>query len=360
LHNNMSSTDRRPGPGPARRPATTLAEVARAAGVSTATVSRVVHSDPRISPDARQSVEAVVRRLGYVPNRSARSLAARRTDTIGFAVLEHPTRLFGDPYFPLIVSGVVGVLEERGLDLVLYMPRTEDSQRRLVGNLAAGSVDGVLVFGHHRGDPLAAELHRLGIPLVLFGRPLDRSDMSYVDIDHVGAAHAVTRHLIDGGRRVVATIAAPQDSFWGVDRLAGYHAERAEHGLAPDPALVEVTDFTFELGREAMLRLLGRRQDIDAVFAANDDLALGALAGVRAAGRRVPDDVAIVGFDDLPATAVSDPPLSSVRQPAELIGRELATMLLARISATEWSPRHLVLATELVVRASSAPARRPT
>ena len=341
----------------ARRP-TTLDEVARAAGVSAATVSRVVNGNPRVSPDVRQAVEAAVRRLGYIPNRSARSLVTRRTDTVGFAVLEHPSRLFGDPYFPGIVSGVVQVLEEQDLELVLHIPQSDSSKRRLIANLTAGSVDGVLVFGHHRDDLLPTYLQRQGIPMVLAGRPLSDLPMSYIDVDNAGGARTAVRHLIDGGRRVVATIAGPQDAFWGIDRLAGYQAERSDHGLEPDPALVEITDFTVEQGRHAILRLLQRRPDIDAVFAASEDLALGALAGVRATGRRVPDDIALVGFDDLPSSAASDPPLSSVRQPAELLGREMATMLLAQMSTADWTPRHLVLATELVVRASSAPARK--
>ena len=274
---------------------------------------------------------------------------------MGFAVLEHPSRLFGDPYFPNIVAGVVQVLEETELELVLYIPHTEVSRNRLISNLTAGSVDGVLVFGHHRDDVLPQRLRTRGIPLVLAGRPLSDQALSYIDVDNEGGARDAVRHLFDSGRRVVATIAGPQDAFWGIDRLAGYQAARSERGLAPDPSLVETCDFTVERGRDAMLRLLVRRPDVDSVFAASEDLALGALAGVRAAGRRVPEDVAIVGFDDLPSSATADPPLSSVRQPAELLGREMATMLVAQMGASDWTPRHLVLSTELVVRRSSAP-----
>ena len=354
----MRNTDPGQVPAKGRRRATTLEEVARAAGVSTATVSRVVNGNPRVGREVRDLVETAVRRLGYVPNRSARSLATRRSNTVAFAVLEHPSRLFGDPYFPGIVAGVVEVLDASDLELVLHIPQSAAARHRLTGSLSAGSVDGVLVFGHHREDALPGDLKRQGIPLVLAGRPLDDEEMSYIDVDNVGGGRAATAHLLDGGRRAVGTVAGPQDAFWGIDRLAGYHAARTERGLAPDESLVEVSDFTVERGREAMLRLLGRRPDLDAVFAASEDLALGTLAALRSAGRRVPDDVAIVGFDDLPSSAAADPPLSSVRQPAELLGREMASMLLAQIAAPTWTDRHLVLRTELIVRASSAPAAR--
>jgi DNA-binding LacI/PurR family transcriptional regulator len=165
-------------------------------------------------------------------------------------------------------------------------------------------------------------------------------------------------HLASLGRRRIAHIAGPSDMNAGVDRLGGYEEGLASAGLAVDRKLIATGDFTYDAGANAMRRLLELRSDLDAVFAASDMMAAGAMATLRAAGRRVPDDVAVVGFDDAPIAVMTDPPLTSVRQPIEEMGREMARLLLVSIGQRDTTPRHVILATRLVRRASTDGGRR--
>ena len=176
-----------------------------------------------------------------------------------------------------------------------------------------------------------------------------------MDVDNRGGAGLAVEHLLQSDRRHVATIAGPQDMPPGADRLAGYHETLARAGLEVADRLIEVADFSLEGGRAAMERLLERSPEIDAVFAASDLMAMGALGALAAAGRRVPDDVAVVGFDDSPIAAAARPPLTSVRQPTEEMGREMARLLLHGMRNAEGPPRRVILDTSLTIRQSSAP-----
>lgn len=331
----------------------TLEEVASTAQVSRATASRVVNGDRRVRDEARDAVEAAIRQLGYVPNRAARSLVTRRSDSVAVVIPEPTSQLFGDPFFPRVLRGVSDALGEEEIQLVLLMPQERADEVRVERYLAAGHTDGVLLISLHGSDPLPHDLQRQKIPVVVGGRP-SSGGLTYVDVDNRRGAGAAVQHLLDQGRRHVATIAGPQDMPPGADRLAGYHETMA---LAGQPAVEEIADFTLEGGRAAMERLLVRSPQLDAVFAASDLMAVGALAALAAAGRSVPDDVAVVGFDDSPLAASSQPPLSSVRQPIEEMGREMARLLLHAIRHPADPPRRVILETSLVVRQSSGTAR---
>jgi DNA-binding LacI/PurR family transcriptional regulator len=336
----------------------TLEEVAKIAGVSRATVSRVVNGSPRVSGDARRAVEAAVAELGYVPNRAARSLVTRRSDSIGVVIAEPPGLLFSDPFFPRLLRGISTQLASRDLQLVLLMPSGPKETHRTADYLAAGHVDGALLVSLHDNDPLPARVAEAGVPMVLSPRPRRPVSVSYVDVDNRGGANGAVAHLVSQGRRVIATIAGPADMAPGVDRLAGYRDALVDAGLEPDPSLEAVADFTQEGGAKAMERLLAARPDIDAVFAASDLMAAGALS-VLAANRRVPEDVAVVGFDDSPIATSTRPALTSVRQPIEEMGQEMARLLVDAITGSDRAPRRVILATELVRRASSAGRRMP-
>jgi len=335
-------------------------EVAELAGVSRATVSRVINGKPRVSHDTRVAVERAATRLGYVPNRAARSLVTRRNDSIGLVIPEPTAQFFNDPFFPRLVRGVTEGLAEPGVQLVLFMPQSSKQEARLADYLAGGHVDGVLLVSLHGFDGLPLGLKRQGIPVVLCGRPLAAADLSYVDADNEhGAVQAVT-HLVEQGRQVIATVAGPQDMGAGVDRLEGYRRGLRAAGRPVDPELEEIGDFTFEGGQVGMQALLERRPDIDAVFVTSELMALGTMSALRARGHRVPDDVAVVGFDDSPVGLTANPPLTTIRQPTELLGREMTRLLLQMISTGDQRSQRLILGTELIVRASSiaVPARR--
>jgi DNA-binding LacI/PurR family transcriptional regulator len=336
----------------------TLEEVARAAGVSRATVSRVVNGNLRVSQDVRRVVEKAVERLGYVPNPAARMLVTRRSDSIGLIIPEPTGRLFNDPYFPRLLRGVTGELSAREMQLVLLMPQTSGESSRVERYVAAGHVDGVLLVSLHGDDPLPAHLAARSMPVVVGGRPPGAAVVSYVDVDNRHGAQAAVEHLIATGRRVIATIAGPSDMVAGVDRLAGYRAGLQAAGLTIDPGLIEVSDFSHEGGVDAMRRLVAARPEIDGLFAASDLMAAGALQVLRAAGRRVPEDVAVVGYDDSPIAATTDPPLTSVRQPVEEMGREMVRLLIEQATRPGSVPRQVILATELIRRRSSKGVRR--
>jgi DNA-binding LacI/PurR family transcriptional regulator len=329
------------------------------AGVSRATVSRVVNGSPKVSPDVRRAVEAAVLELGYVPNRAARSLVTRRSGSVGVVITEPTGRLFSDPFFPRLLRGISGALSARDLQLVLLMPETTADTERTAAYLAAGHVDGILLVSLHGDDPLPDAIAKAGVPFVLGGRLLRTSAASFVDVDNRGGSRSAVEHLIAGGRRTIATIAGPADMGVGVDRLAGYQEGLADAGLAVDDNLVAFGNFTQESGATAMERLLAARPDIDAVFAASDLMASGAMAVLAAAGRRIPQDVALVGYDDSPIATSVSPRLTSVRQPIEEMGHEMARLLVEAVEGTDPVQRRVILATELVRRASSAGRRVP-
>ncbi|WP_238434503.1 MULTISPECIES: LacI family DNA-binding transcriptional regulator [unclassified Frankia] len=341
------------GAGPAPRRAPTLEEVAELAGVSRATVSRVVNGSSRVSPEALASVTAAIAQLGYVPNRAARSLVTRRTDTLVLIVHERPDTVFSDPFFASVLRGVNRALSPTDLQLVLLQAQGEAQRDRALRYVGNGHVDGVLLISLHGDDIMPNAIAAAGVPLVMAGRLLTGRMVDYVDADNVGGARDAVGHLLATGRRRIATVAGPPDMSVGVDRLRGYtEAVRAAGGDAA-AGWVVVGDFTEASGQAATERLLAEHPDLDAVFAASDLMALGALRALRAAGRRVPDDVAVVGFDDAALAAYADPPLTTVRQQVELMGQEMVQLLLARIADPDGEPRELILPTELVIRASA-------
>ncbi|MCX4751685.1 LacI family transcriptional regulator [Kitasatospora sp. NBC_01287] len=334
-----------------RRP--TLEEVAVLAGVGRGTVSRVINGSPRVSEQTRAAVEQAVAELGYVPNRAARTLVTSRTDSIALVVPEAETRLFSEPYFADIISGVCAELAETELQLLLVLVRNERERERLSTYLRAQRVDGVLLVAVHREDPLPTALEELRIPAVLAGRRGDHETLGYVAADNAGGARAAVRHLLARGRQRIATITGPLDMEVAEARLAGYRDALTEAGWAHREELVALADFTEEGGRAAMRELLARVPDLDAVFCASDVLAAGALRALRAAGRRVPEDVALVGFDDSIVARHTEPALTSVRQPIAELGRTMVRLLLDEIADPGRPRRQLVLGTELVVRDST-------
>ena len=331
----------------------TLEEVARMAGVSRATVSRVVNGSLKVSPDVRRAVEKAIARLGYVPNRAARSLVTRRSDSIGVVIPAPAARLFADPFFLLFLNGIGTALAPRGIQLVLLMPQSGEEEKRLEQYVAAGHIDGVVLTALHGDDPLPERLAARGVPVVVNGRPPRRAQASYVDADSRGGAAAATAHLLAQGRRKVATISGSLDMPAALDRLLGFRDALEAAGLPIDPSLEEVGDFSQEGATRAMHLLLERQPDLDGVFVASDSMAAMALGVLQSAGRRVPDDVAVVGFDDQPIARTTRPPLSSVRHPIEAMSHEMVRLLLHSIDARDHLPRQVMFPTELVVRESS-------
>ncbi|MEK6207687.1 MAG: LacI family DNA-binding transcriptional regulator [Chloroflexota bacterium] len=329
----------------------TLEAVALAAGVSRATVSRVVNGSPRVKPATRTVVERAIHRLGYTPNRAARSLVTKRTDSVGLVIPEPTSKLFGDPFFPRLIRGINSVLGEADQLLVLLTPQSAHDEEQLGNYLVSGHLDGAMLVSLHGTDPLPSFLAERGIPVVVGGRPTPGASVDFVDVDNVKGALQAVRHLIALGRRRILTVTGPLDMAAAQDRLTGYRFAISEARIDQDPSLELSGDFDQAAAREAVERFIAAGGRFDAVFAASDAMALGALAAIGRSGRRVPEDVAVVGYDDSALAISSD--LSSVRQPIEEMGREMARALLAQLDKSRQVPRSIVLGTELVVRGST-------
>ena len=335
-----------------RRPPT-LEEVAELAGVSRATVSRVVNGSSRVSPEAQAAVTEAIAELGYVPNRAARSLVTRRTDTLVLIVHERPDTVFADPFFASVLRGVNHALSPTEFQLVLLQAQGEAQRDRALRYVGNGHVDGVLLISLHGDDIMPNAITAAGVPLVMAGRLLAGKPVDYVDADNVGGARDAARYLLGVGRRRLATIAGPADMSVGIDRLHGYAEAVREAGDEASAKRVVVGDFTEASGQRAAAELLADHPDLDAMFVASDLMAMGALRALRAAGRRVPEDVAVVGFDDAAFAAYADPPLTTVRQPVELMGQEMVRLLLARVADPYAQPTEVILPTDLVTRDSA-------
>ncbi|GGO68971.1 LacI family DNA-binding transcriptional regulator [Nonomuraea cavernae] len=330
-----------------RRP--TLEAVAARAGVSRATASRVVNGQTTVAPHIRDAVERAIDELGYVPNSAARSLVTQRTDSIALVVSESPTRVFSeDPLFSTVIRSASVELEAVNKQVVLMLASSAKSHARLERYIAGGHVDGVMLISMHGADPLPTALSRLRVPVVSYGRPAVPVDIPFVDNDNVGGAEAAVRHLLSSGRRRIATIAGPLDMIAGQDRLTGYRNVLRD---SDHRSIVAVGDFTRESGSAAMRQLLRDDPALDAVFVANDLMAVGALQSLRQAGRRVPDDVAVVGFDDIDAAKYTEPPLTTMRHPVTEQTAALVRLLLGLFVGGPSDP--VILPTELIVRESA-------
>jgi DNA-binding LacI/PurR family transcriptional regulator len=285
-------------------------------------------------------------------NTAARSLVTQRTDSVALVVSEPDVRVFADPFFGGIVRGASPELTAAGKQLVLIMAQSEADRARVERYVGGGHVDAVLLLSLHGADPLPVAFARASMPTVIGGRPLTAADLPYVDMDNRGGARDAVGYLLERGRTRIATIAGPQDMCAGVDRLAGYRDALATY---PDHRpLIAYGTFTQQSGEQAMADLLERDPRLDAVFAASDLMAVGAVRALRRAGRRVPDDVAIVGFDDLELATMTEPALTTVRQPTVEMGRQMASLVLA-LAERPHTPRArgLILPTELIIRQSA-------
>jgi DNA-binding LacI/PurR family transcriptional regulator len=269
---------------------------------------------------------------------------------VALFVSESEERVFGEPYFAGIIRGISAGLADTGLQLLLAIAQSADEHERFERYLTGQHVDGVLLISLHGGDPLPRHLEDSGVPTVLGGSPVGVEPVSCVDADNRGGARHAVEHLIGLGRRRVATITGPQDMRVGVDRLNGYRDALSAAGLTE---LIATGDFSEESGARGMRALLDRDPELDAVFTASDPMAVGAMRVLKERGRRIPADVAMVGFDDSATARHTDPPLTSVHQPLEAMGREMARLLVARIRGETIERSMVILDTHLVPRESS-------
>ncbi|HAL61047.1 MAG TPA: LacI family transcriptional regulator [Chloroflexi bacterium] len=331
----------------------TLKEVARLAGVSRSTVSRVINNHPHVRPQTRERVWQAIRKSGYQPHAVARSLVTNRTEIIGMVIPEAVTTLFTDPFFPILLRGATNACNAHRYQLMLSLfAPSADQQERYQNLLGNGYLDGVIVASASLDDSLISNLLHDRVLFVSVGRHPNRQ-VHFVDVDNLGGARMAVEHLIHLGHRRIATITGRPDMAAGQDRLEGYRQAMQAHGIPVEERLVVEGDFTENSGMVGMQRLLSASPS--AVFVASDMMAIGALKALRQAGWQVPQDIALVSFDDIPIASAIEPALTTVRQPIERMGSIAVEVLLSLVESSpeEEAPVHrIVLPTELVVRAS--------
>ncbi|SHH47069.1 LacI family DNA-binding transcriptional regulator [Massilia sp. CF038] len=332
-------------------PNVTLELIAREAGVSPSTVSRILNGTAKVSDDKRLAVEGTIARFNFEPNLMARSLAMGQTRTIGVLTQFIESPFYGEalrgvedaladtPYSPLFVSGHWNL-------------KTEEARMRL---LQARRVDGVIILtGRLSDQQLIKYAERM--PIVVTGRQLAAPRLLSVDVDDFEGARSATRHLLELGHTRIAFITGPHDHPDAIERLRGYQQALQDAGVAPAPELVLQADFMEGGGMQAIDQLLASGADFSAVFAANDQMAYGARLALYRRNIRVPDDISLIGFDDLPNSTYSMPPLTTVRQPVYDIGRLAAVAILKLIAGETADIAAPPL--ELVVRESTRRLRR--
>lgn len=334
-------------PSPKRMP--TLDEVAARAGVSRTAASRVINNAPHVSRAKREAVQRAVRELDFVPNPSAQALASRRVGAVVLAVSSDEPGLFADPFFAEVIVGVSAALEQTELELILLLANTPRGRERFERLLRSRRADGVMLMALRGDDPLGRLSEEIDLPVVFGGLPLIGEPTWYVDADNRGGARLAAEHFARTGRRRAVMITGQVDARAAVAREQGFTEGLTLSGL---PLLgVEPGQFTEDGGAEAMERLLRAHPDPDAVFAASDAMAIGALRTLRERGLRVPEDVAVIGFNDLASARHTSPPLTTVHQPVRALGQEMARMLVSAIEGHRPSP--LILPTRLTVRESA-------
>jgi DNA-binding LacI/PurR family transcriptional regulator len=337
---------------PERNHRPTLSEVAQRAGVSPSTVSRVVRGSTPVSPELERTVREAIEATGYVPNLAARQLVTSRSDTVGVVIPEDQGHVFGEPFFAGMIQGVTAQLSTTPFRFILIVARSADDRQWLRNYVASRHVDGVMLIAPQRGDPLGRMLADTGVPVVFMGKPFDIAGARYVDADNAGGVERAVEYLHGKGRRGIGMITGVPSMRSATDRLAGYRRGMTKVGLPVDELRIAASDYTEDGGERAMAELLGRGVPIDAVIAASDTAAVGALRALRTARVRVPRDVAVVGFGDDPNSARHQPPITTVAQPAVEMGRTLASLMVDAIEGRPGKHR-IVVPTRLVVRATA-------
>lgn len=337
----------------ANRPVTSE-DVAKYAGVSRTTVSLVLNgvNSIKIGAETRQRVLDAAATLGYVPNAMAQALVSRRTQAIGLVFTRQPHHIATDPFLPQVLDGMLEVVRANNLRLLIDIVEPEHQEQAYHELVRAKRIDGIVFSGPRLDDVALVNLEKEGFPTVLMGQ-LPGSNFYSVDVDNRQAARQAVEYLIGLGHRRIACITnAPLSYSASSDRLLGYRDALEQAGIPYDDALVRAGDFEPESGYIQMNSLLSSGISFTAGFVASDAVLIGANGSLREQGLRIPEDVSLIGFDDIAWSKYVDPPLTTVRLPAQALGNQACTMLLKILSGQTVEEKNLVLPTELVIRNS--------
>lgn len=339
------------------KPNLTLEEIARLSGVSRSTVSRVINQQPNVSDDVRKRVEAVIEETGYQPNLAAQTLVSKRSWMIGLVLPRSVSTFFTDPYFPRLTQGIAQGCNQYDYTLGLFLVGTKEDEEKILPRVSRkGMLDGVLIQSGRIGDQLIERLTNSNLPVVVVGSPLHSKDISYIDVDNISGAYNAVSHLIRLGYQRISTITGLLGSAAADDRLEGYKKALIERGRNLDQSLIIEGDFTEAGGYYAMQQLLPAKPD--AVFAASDVMAIGAMRAVREAGLTIPEEVAFVGFDDVAVATYANPKLTTIRQPIVRFGINAVEILIDLIENGVEPARRIIMDTQLIIRDSCGASQR--
>ncbi len=325
-----------------------IGDVAKRAGVSTATVSRALAMPDKVKAHTRDMVMRAVRETGYVPNNAARNLRTNRTRTV-LAILPDVTNIF----FSLVLRGISDTLTAQGYSLIIADTTNDPARERQYADFVlAGRVDGALLLNGRLLDLGRAQ--RASVPLVSLCERIANSNLPHVETENRKAARAITAYLLSLGHRRIGYVRGPAANVLEFDRFAGYRDALKAAGLAPDASLIQPGDFTIAAGEAAALAYLAKNRLPDAVFACNDAMAMGLVRQLSAAGVSVPSEISVAGFDDIEFAEAYNPSLTTIRQARREIGARAAQMLIDLIEGRDLAAREIHIDAELIVRESTS------
>jgi LacI family transcriptional regulator len=332
----------------------TIRDVAKLAGVSPITVSRVVNNSDYVSESTRARVEAAIDELKYVPNMLGPSLRFKQTMTLALVLTD-----ITNPFWTTVARGVEDVAQANGYGIILCnTDESQSKQDQYLDMLLRRRIDGIVLVPAHSAPEPVGMIQKQGIPVVVLDRQIPGIQVDIVRADSENGAYQLTDHLLSMGHRRIAVLAGPETVSTAVDRVMGYRRALTAHGLPEEAAAIYWGAFTVESGREMALQALSDHQQLTAYFATNNFIAIGAMQAMRETGLTVPDDIALVTLDDIPAVFTIEPFLTVARQPAREMGRKAAQILLDRLSGQlDGEYQHIVLPTQLIIRASSGSQR---
>jgi LacI family transcriptional regulator len=327
----------------------TIKSIAEVVGVSTASVSRALNDQPGVSDAVRQQILDAAQRMGYIPDLSARGLAAAKTHTVGFIIPKTKLSAAADPFYPLIMEGADSYLSQYDYHVLLVTVDQEMmAQPEDLSVLSGNRVDGLILAGPQIKAFFALRVIRMDVPVVLVDNSLMQTSVNCVLSDDEGGAYAATRHLLEQEHQRILFLSGPPAWISNRERVRGYR--RAMREWECESLLLHADETTIESGRELLPQALERWPDVTAVCAANDSMAIGAMRAAAHLGRRVPQDLCVVGFDDISWAQISDPPLTTVHVFKHRMGALAAQRLLEVIKTPDLPPTKTLVATKLVQR----------
>lgn len=337
-----------------------MKEIAKLAGVSHMTVSRVLNEPERVKPETRERVLQIIKEHDYVPSTSARALISGRNYTIGLLVMYDLSQFPAD-FLASILQGISVALNERGYRTTLFFDQI-DGKKNLVpaSLLTAGALDGILIISLEEENEVIQKIDSLKLFTVVINQRIDsREDISYVAANDFEGGYQAVSHLTALGHRKIVLLGGTPKFYTSIKRKEGYIKALEDAGIEIDQELILNGNFSKDDGYQEMKKLLSRRHDITAVFAANDVMALGAYQAIREKGLRIPEDISVVGYDNQEFCDLVDPPLTTISKHRRAMGRKAADIILDVIDRKS-PPQHVVLPADLIVRKSTVKIKQET